>query len=1084
MSRLFRRRLIGTGLTIALFGAMAVLSSPADARVLESEAVGGAAIDASGTGQRSATDIVATALDELGADPSPDALTAVLAKMSDEELSTIIDQAATDAELSLDDPEATKDELEGSRSAIDELRDPAARKELISTIRSASADSIANEADPVTGEVPGTEGDPADTIDSEDVRIDMPAVPASDPLPAPTPSPVVGPAPTTSSVGSASDVAADDATSPDGTGRIKPPVSSGADWVYADRSDAASYRTFRSLYDRWWALVNGSTEEAAVERPADPEPQRPFDPFDTCSGVLLGNRSAPSVPTRPGAIFTPTTDTFASKTPVAGQPRQVWANGGASNGGTFSTRWVGGVEQFLIEANVTSSPGSNLAFFWPEIHVGILGQPEQLFDPSNANVDVLCYAQDAGIMFPYRGYVRAWLPVSLLAEPGIQVRADVGNRPLPPFIPPHVLFFGGDMAVVHIAPKPLGARELVQHAIGLQLDDSLIVDTDNNPANDLEGILAPQLSDSITNSINNTSTGPSAVTWSGFPFYGWVTVRTSAVTRPVTTNLSLQPVVAGDDERKVSANMTIGEATFRGSFNGLLTGYRPCYYRHTWYSPNAGVEFVIDPDAANPRILHPRTASDTWADISTRQWGLTNGTWLRPICHIMGIFVRTSMKKGIAKSIKDGLNEAFNAGPKSKVDEILRGIDLTSAMQAGAQFPNGNGVTFPTVPGAGWMRTCVPRGCQGGGVAISAEGIEAALALNAADRKTATTAFRFPQVYSASSSASVDQLIRTHTDANGQPFSLGVVLNNGFVNQLLRSVTEGSAGPDPTNPALSPNGILDQEFNFALLGQNLSVRMSPNVAPAMVDVPVDPGNPNKWQAVIAIPDLRLRVNDGSGWGDPAILGVTAFAALDVHTVTAQTIDPSFVMRSDTHVLRCHSLIWALCTPLFGGAVDLAVAAVSNSLDASLTDIVVPNLSPDFVVANIRLERRGAHLALYANVYQKPRIEVSGWYDKPWYGFHANATFPPGMPITYTWEIRDLLMGPVPGNPNANIVFSGSTTAPDITQHMGPLTRVRVRPPGWFNHSQWMRKVRVRVVASSGGLSTAGSYDMTMITKIW
>ncbi len=1007
------------------------------------------------TASRPADSTIDTADDGVPADqgPTPDEVTKMLAAMSDDDVYAVMDQAAKDAEASLEDPEVTDEEAEQIRIAIDQLSDPDGRKALLAEVRAADP-SKGEPLDDDSGTQP--KADPSapgsDSVDADDM-VRLPEVPASEPLGAPSPSaPAATPVPVE--------------TAP----LALPP--SGGTWSYDLRTtDRPSYAEFRSLYDQWWKWV----QVASVAK--GEESNLWIEPFDSCTGAKLGTRSAPTTATRPGTVFTPTTDTFAFDEATPGQSRAVFVGpNSASNAGQFTTRWVNGQEQFLVEAHVSADPSTNVAFFQPEVSVARIGYPDTTFTPANANVDVLCYAQDAGRLSPWRAYVRAWLPASLLAAPGIQVRVDVTNRQVL-FVPPHTLFFGADGATVHLGPKPLDARAVVSNAIGLRVDDSVLVDTDHNTGNDLEGILGPTLADAVTRGINGTSSGPNAVTWSGFPFYGWTTIRQSVVERPVTADLSLARI-GGDDEATLHIGLNIGQATFRGSFNGLLTGYNPCYYRHTWYA-DAAADVVVDVDATNPRRLHPRTTTNVTATAHTRKWGLTNGSWIRPMCHLVGALVRSKMKKSIGRSLAADLQEAFNAGPNSRFDQLLATIDLTTAMQQGTTFPNGNGLTFPTDGGAGWMRTCVPRGCQGGDVALTPDGLEAGLALNAADRKPPSRPRRFPLVYDATTSPTPAELLRSGTDANGRPFSVGVMLRNGFLNQILRALTEGSAGPDSAQPTLAPNGILDQAFSVNVPGATWAIRTAPTVAPGLMDVPSVSSDPNRYQGQLAIPDLRVSINDGSGWADPAIIGVNLFPALDVQTISAQTIDPSLIVGRSSRVLRCHSLLWAICVGVVPAVLDTLVGVVAAQIDTALTNITVPQLSPDFTLANVRLQRRGATLALYADIFEKPRVALSGWYEKPWYGFHATAVFPPGPAVTYTWTVTDLL-APVGSPP----VWTGTTTSPDITRNMSELHRIRIRKAGLFNHSKWMRSVRVRVVATQGALSAAGTTDMTMITTIW
>lgn len=1058
------------------------------------------------------------AVDDTGGDtsdspPSPEQMIENLAKLSDEEINRQFDEAIAAFDAEQADPEAKAaadpEEQDAERTAIDGVRDPEARRELIAQMRAMTADELRKQIDADSA---------ADPRPEEDVTPpgSLPATPGDV-----TPVPAVADPPTTTPM---------PVTTPDAEER----PGKGANWNYEEKTtDKESFRRFLDDYAKW--LGGQQNTKAPADRDGGPTADRWIEWYDTCSGPRQGTRQAPTTPTRPGAIYTPTTDTFASNIGAPGQSRQVWTAPGATNMGSFTTRWVGGQEQFLLESHITSSQAPfpfnffNLAAFQPEITVSSIGKPSRHLGqygpgldpitPNDPNVDVLCYANDAGVFSPYRGYVRAWLPVSLLAEPGFQVRVDVVAR-----FAPWLYYFGSDMTTVHLGKKPLAARDVVQNAIGLSVDHTVLNDENNNPNDDLEGILVPQLTDGVTRSVNATAP---KFQWVGFDggsncdvCAGWLLIANSAITRPVRGDVSLRAATTGDDERRLGVDLNVDGARFEGSFS--ILGQWPCRYRHDW-SADVHADVQIDPDTGNPRLIHPATpwfdkdGRNPWGNVHTQRWRLLGLSAIRPFCRIFGAFIREGMRKGIRHGLTGltqngppmvdwskypdvytGLFKAFNGYDPyynqpvygSDLDAILKNVDLTTPMQNGVVLGNGNGVSFPFDGGAGWQRTCVPRGCQGGGVAISAGGLEAGMALNATDRKpvVATRPRRFPLVYDANSSVSASQLLMDHTDKFGQPFSAGLILNNGSLNQVLRSVTEGSQGPDTTNPSLAPNGFLDAEFPVtfpAPINQTWQVRTTPTVAPGFVDVVADPANPNKWPATIALPDLRLKVNDGSGWGDPAIAAVNLGAGLDVTSVTNQTIDPSLFIGTDSHILRCHSLFTILCVP-WGPAIDAASALVSQQLDAALTNITIPDLSPAFVLGNVRLQKRGAHLAIYASIYPKPVVDLSSWYAQPWYGFTAHPTFPPG-PLTYNWEVRDLLKQPPPGNtnPDFNLVFRGATSSPDFVRDYWTLTRVRIKPPGLFNHSYWLRSVRAKVVVTGGGgLSATGTKDMQFVNKIW
>ena len=945
-----------------------------------------------------------------------------------------------------DDPAIDAEERTAAESALADLDTEAGRVALLRQARAATAKDLLAQAGVVSDDEPqGSNSSPETVLPSDPTPDALPTAQA--PAQAPTP----------------------------GEPEARMPLPKAANWLYRDRTPAQddSLAQLARLYAAWLGATPALPAAPTAKDGGDQIVGRHIDPGQTCTGANLGTRAAPVTPTRPGTVYLPVTDTFVG---LSSTNREVYH---ANPTARFQSRTVGGVEQFLVEANVNTDPSFHIGFFEPEITVSRIGAGViATYTPNDADVDVLCYSNDAGSVFPTRGYVRAWLPATLLAEPGVQVGVQVTNRPFQ-----HILFFGADLTSVHVGPRPLGRGEIVPNSVGLQVDDSVLVDRDNDPRNDVEGALVPRLTAGVAYKINTTAPVDVAPWWL-YPL-AHLHIGGSSTTRPVDGDLELVPAAAGDDERMLRVTVMPREVRHDGSFVALGTF---CTFRHDWYG-EAGVDVGVNIDAANARLLHPLARNDS-ASISTRRWTIKFPTSLHPLCHLWGLLARSLMKDDIAKKLKEGLKASFSPGPGSDFDQLLATLDLTTSMQNGISFPNGNGVAFPTDKGEGWMRTCAPRGCQGGDVSLMSEGLEGALALNTTDRKApSNSSVRFPLTYQASgANATAETLLRRHVDSNGQPFSIGLLLNNGFINQLLRSVTEGSAGPDPTNPTLAPNGILDLETSVPALGW--TIRTAPTVAPAQVATVVDPTDPSRWPLGIAVPDLRLRVNDGSGWGDPAIVGLNLAALVDVRSVTSQTIDPSIALRSDTHVLRCHSLIWLICASggLVTTIIDGVVTAASNNLDASLTNIVVPDLSTQFFLGGVRLQKVDGDLALYANLYPKPKVTLSGWYDKPWYGFNAAAEFPPGPPVSYSWSVRDMLLPAPPGNtnPNFNVVWQGSTgTTNGITRNMAELFSIRTRKAGLFHHSRWWRQVQVTVTATQpGGLTASNTSTMDINTEIW
>ncbi len=843
----------------------------------------------------------------------------------------------------------------------------------------------------------------------------------------------------------------------------------GAWWLYHERlNDAQGLQQLDEAYKNWLGNVSaaraaaegrGSGDGLVKDGETETDPQEPTDPnkLTLCPFGDTGTLHVPTVPTRPGTIVTPVNQTFVSHTATPGQPRVVY-----SPSGGLVTRTNAGVEEFLVQAHVSADPGFLLDFFGMVVSVERPEKPTLTYQVPTVG-EFQCYVEDAAVLFPVRGYAEIWLPASLITEPGFQIRAEVTNT----FVLPQLFFFGADQVTVIAGPKPVAHNEVVPHSLGAVIDDGLIVDRDGNPRNDAESVLRSRYEPMLNDVLNRGgSVGLPGVLGGGYDLKNkaWASV-----------DLDITTVPGDNDEAELRVNANVPNVRAVGYFGVALVG---CVGR-TNIAGQLVSRTQLNNNAANPLSVSPETAVDTlWVDtwstivlpvmIPIFPWQWVLWAIFKIVCIVAWAVI--AFGPSILRSkIKEAGEKALNPG--GALDKILTSVNTSSVLN-GVALPNGNGFRLR---GAAIEKSCILRGCQGGDVSLANEGLEPTLRTAVIDRKPSgifgTSQRRFPLVYNPSSTVGVDQLATQHTDSQGRPFAIGVLVNATSINQTLRALTDGS-----TKFSANSNGVLD--INTSVAGFPIAIR--PTVAPAVITLQ---NNPADYALSVMAPEVRVAIDDGSGPSNPIVLTVDAFANVGLDNLGGYVVHPKFQIGTYTHILNCHSPLWLICAntgsiPSIPTILDAIVNGVTSLLNAAIGNIAVPKIADEVVPTLPRLERRGAHLAIYTDVSLVPKVTLAGWYDKPWYGFVATPIdFPGTGPITYQWTVRDQLNG-------GAVVHTSTTTSPNLTLPMTGLRSIRIQRPTLFQHSKWLRVAKATVVASRGGQSATTEVQMEMITKIW
>lgn len=719
----------------------------------------------------------------------------------------------------------------------------------------------------------------------------------------------------------------------------------------------------------------------------------------------VGDRFAPNPNTRPGTIYTPEQDTFARRSPSGATQFQgeLQVRNVAGPGGTM-------VQQFLVEAHVMDTTviaaemeklRSDLdlpptAFddmlgnvpTWLRAHLmvmypGQVGAEDWTGDgPNNeADYEMLCYRDDAtkGPGEPVnRAYVRAWLPMDFgarsLGEPGFQIRVAISDYFWTAF--QTNFFFGSDLHTVHLGPEPLVYYSAADHSLGVTADRSFLVNTDAEPANDVEDLLRGVIETGVSEAIGALDETEWFFLDLGlFKNWGWLGASASDVAEPetITSDVSFTTTETvgtntTDDERLLQVDVHADDIDIDGlaSVPILGLGLIPCNYS-VKLDLGLRAKFGLDIDRGflSPDFLELAVTGLSAHDMSVSAVPLN--------CNLLHFVNVPGLLDGLVKEID-------LTGPLG--DDIA--VKIRNVIHAAADIddvvlPNGGGFT---VHAQNLEPTCDPYGCNGehaGDVALTREGAEViddplVMDLKTGDLDELFSKRRFPVSYQPSPSVAgpIEDLITDHLDPDGLPYDLALWASPALLNQFLRAATEGTTsisfpggGVTPPTGALpiAHQSVLPFASQTGLLDINAGgFRTHPQVAPIYVP---DPDYP----LALFLPDLEFSYGNGY-YATNATVGVDVSFDPGTSKLSPATLSVADVAAgAQLMVLECESVYWLACVVAPSYVPDL-VSWLSGTVlppvvENSIGKIEVPRLAGfDFVSGKV--ENVDGNLAVYVD----------------------------------------------------------------------------------------------------------------------
>jgi len=834
------------------------------------------------------------------------------------------------------------------------------------------------------------------------------------------------------------------------------------------------------------------------------------DPTGTGTVIQRGTRaqaffdadaSVAGVQLEAGHLGSPSTESFVG----TAAPYTKYA-------GNATIQDISGTPRLLVEGVLQDDNAYAWDTLRPRITIERLDGTSTVFTDANATIDKYCFADVATGTSTRNGYFRAVLPITGVGEPGFEVVVDVQGRDTLGL--DHVL--GGDTSLVKMGPPPADAGDVVSTALGLTLDDDIIVDRDN-VTNDLESVinerLIPQVRSKLTklgetcgtcnNGLlirlkkNQTLTPPPPDQDAAFIRFDTISpgpidvdldfepTRTSFVTTtppPIDININIlgigvtlftyqpapvtqpNPSSGLDDEARFTARLTIPRFTARGRFvyapvsgDFQITGSANVELSVALNAtPTGGLAVDLDIVDVGFNLLSGQDGTN----IETDQWaynGIVGG--------VTNFLVNAINAIG-GDGVWNTLDTAFNLSPKlsdaintNVIDPAM--LNVQQLLSNGVTLPNGSGFTLPTF---GLTPSCARLGCNGAGagsILMSQQGIEVALKAAAQDRLPANADRKFPKVYAPSSPVTVTNLMASRTMYQTPlDYRIGLFANGAFLNQLVRAVVE----PSPT----TGRGLLDVDLTLG----NLAVKVRTENAPMFVAGPF-PGPLGIFPVSLWVPNLQVEVVGLGRYSVDLLVGVSA--SLDPQT---QKLRVGFSATYDVDTLSCTIDLSLICL-----LPQVVLDYLKGPLTELLTDRTVGEFSlpqgKDLNVTDFRLVRAGAHLAAYVNVGvtpPPPTATVAGGamvlsgnnlvaatgsetasHPDAWRFTATSGQFPGTTPYTYEWKVYDNL-DPVGSAPvYTQTVTTSSPTSTITVNQTNNLSPVR----GVTLHNGHMRDYSAR-----------------------
>lgn len=750
-------------------------------------------------------------------------------------------------------------------------------------------------------------------------------------------------------------------------------------------------------------------------------------PAIPCTGV--GDLTLPTFPVRQGSIYTPATDSFASALQSKpGIPRNVFHSGtpdpaAQSAGADWSPQFsynADGKERLRVQAawGNTSS-----------IDVAVTEARVWLWSPSYGQAGPFKY-YSTGPAPAFRcykdhpnqhnlGYLDAQvpLPAGLALEPGFNVRVEIVS---------FLALVGADQNNVHIGAKPADAGAKVENgAMGAILDDNAVVESNGRP-DDIESILkaqAPELLNGVLPTLNGKeiyfdaddhekklsihhasgNIGPGdidvaltpttkSLEWFQPPSFArafcfWILFV------PVCKTVTIHPAgyyrLSGesDDESHLRVTLTVPNLHFDG-----VAAFPPV---SADVSLDATAHIVllvrIDTNGGDTAPFVVASIDDAWltdqsasADIHQAIYDLISNED-KLIDHLADAFAaQTGFLAGILNGA--GVSALLTAKLNEKIKPAVDSI--RDQLAAGFALPQGSlGIDEVT-----FDHTCERLGCDGvyrGDVLLSQEGLEVSIGAAATGGGA-----RFPKAYRPAPPTGIRDHLGERTSPDGLAFDAGVLVEAGFLDQILRVVSAG--------------GLLDvsgADLDPQLSGGTIAPEVAPMYVPSTVGLP---GPAGKLQFVI--PNLQLKFP-------------TAEFAVDVRAYVDATgvpgpgplqIQPTVDFTFEVHPLWCvaNVLCGIFANPGPNAALNqfLHDKVLQPLVDDSLGTIGLPQL-PFVRIVGAEVSEVGGHVGVFADVDAAPAVTAQSILTGPMNDqsvvFSATAAyFPQGVNPDFSWSVED------------------------------------------------------------------------------
>ncbi len=715
----------------------------------------------------------------------------------------------------------------------------------------------------------------------------------------------------------------------------------------------------------------------------------------------------------------------------------------------------------------------------------------------------LCYGGDTSIN---RGYFEAWVPIPR-GQPGFQVIVEVAENDYyfatQPVFPKDLLaisgpqfWAGADRSTVHVGASSVTSAQPIPRSIGAFASattdpgdgtQNVLTDTNGEPSDDLEQpirrLINETVSSSVTGALANDLFEVACCGLDLLSVQATLDEQIASTTDVRMVDPSAEPELAG---QPISGEIAGAFRAVRADIDvGADVGVNTSMLGVSCYNfLSARVDASVDawawadsPGNENGFDLRLLTQTDSEVDMDLERLG-----WLNPFCVLSRTIgpafygeVDSALQDAVATSLvvdpdqcdvnRTVLSSPYDSNaalicPKAFADpkegtlgRLLFGFDLNAYLPGVANLK-----PLVTNIDNAWCRASNgPAGCTPdqsligkGGVEVTAD---ATIFGSLSDAFGSNLQGRFRNVYAPPLYASIEDVVVTHSDGDGQRAGIGLVVDPRQINLALRHLAQGSGTSRTTD------GLLDLE-DIAIGSGSLSIR--PEVAPMVLGLPQpdpipspDPGGtpgaptiPGRALMPVVLADMRLDVVTAPGT-QPIELAAAVRADVGVGfnpntgslTVVIEdpVIDIQAINGCQADYKNAYASSYFVCGRA-GGGNNLSNYGLSNTslldivnnlvnevarpaLDGAVGELQLPGLNgilPGLNVAltNIRSAQRGGHLGIYADLKPSPRASIAPSDERLPSGSRILRFFPSNLlnldvanvETAYTWEIRDGISG--------------------------------------------------------------------------